>query len=74
MSAGKCWCSELYEQDELSVLSKTSLSCAKVLTRVGGVGSVKPITPSADPVPLSACDLHSRGDDNAIILLLEMAN
>lgn len=35
---------------------------------------MKPITPSADPVPLSACDLHSRGDDNAIILLLEMAN
>lgn len=42
-SAGKCWCSELYKQDELSVLSKTSLSCAKVLRRVGGVGVVKPI-------------------------------
>lgn len=49
------------------MLSKTSLSCAKVLSGVGEVGSVKPMTPLADPVPLSACDLHSRGDDNAII-------
>lgn len=46
----------------------------KFWTRVGGVGGVTAITPSADPDPLSACDLHSRGDDDAIILLLEMAN